>query len=240
MSKYKVNQENFLKDVADHKMNIIQDNGVYRHVRFKAPGTGCQHFNIVTYPGYLVYSGDMGTFVFERTFDMFKFFNQKMSDGINPHYWMEKVEADGRRDGCEEHCQDLVMGIVTTYLEDFFENIEEHYADGDHSEEYDTVDEFKAALKSEVMNYFESAELDEYRFCNAFGEFESEVCPKFNFSEWYEHTTKDYTARYLWCCYAIVYAIETYNARPQGNVISRFVQYVKGFKNEKNLKIISN
>lgn len=50
-------EERFLKDVAKHKMEILHDAGVYRHMRFMRPGTICEHFEIVTYPGHLVYSG---------------------------------------------------------------------------------------------------------------------------------------------------------------------------------------
>ena len=47
-------------------MIVLRDDGVYRHIRFKKPGTGCMHFDLVTWPGYLCYSGDMGCYVFCR------------------------------------------------------------------------------------------------------------------------------------------------------------------------------
>ncbi|MFK5283374.1 hypothetical protein ACI3PL_27750, partial [Lacticaseibacillus paracasei] len=61
------------------------DNGVYRHLRFKAPDTGNQHFHLVTFPGRLVYCGDMGSYLFERTTDMFGFF-RRPDRGINLSY----------------------------------------------------------------------------------------------------------------------------------------------------------
>jgi len=67
-------EESFLRDVAEHAMLLIRDDGVSRHVRFAQPGTGCMHFDLITWPGYLCYTGDMGTYVFQRLTDMFEFF----------------------------------------------------------------------------------------------------------------------------------------------------------------------
>lgn len=84
------NRENalqyFERDVAEHQMQVLRDDRLYRHLLFKKPGTGCYHFNIVTYPGTLVYTGDMGSFVFQRLEDMFEFFRSDADrgDGINP------------------------------------------------------------------------------------------------------------------------------------------------------------
>ena len=100
-------EASFLKDVADHQMHVLMDNGIYRHIRFKRPGTGCYHFDLITYPGYLVHSGDMGCYVFSRLDDMFEFFrtdreHRHLKDGqtlaINLGYWSEKLRAvDGGR-----------------------------------------------------------------------------------------------------------------------------------------------
>ena len=64
----------FLRDVAEHEMIVVRDDGVHRHIRFKKPGTSCMHFDLITWPGYLCYTGDMGTYVFSRLTDMFEFF----------------------------------------------------------------------------------------------------------------------------------------------------------------------
>ena len=90
-------EADFLKDVAAHEMEILRDDGVYRHIRFKKPGTWCMHFDLVTWPGYLAYSGDMGCYVFSRLNDMFEFFRTDREylqrDGrqlcINLCYWSE-------------------------------------------------------------------------------------------------------------------------------------------------------
>ncbi|MFY3739344.1 hypothetical protein ACOS9E_25265, partial [Escherichia coli] len=51
----------FLLDTAFHRLEIIRDDGFYRHLRMKQPGTSCYYFDIITWPGYLTVTGDMGT-----------------------------------------------------------------------------------------------------------------------------------------------------------------------------------
>ena len=67
-------EQSFLKDVAEHQMTVLRDDGVNRHVQFRRPGTICMGFELITWPGYLCYTGDMGTYVFRRLEDMFEFF----------------------------------------------------------------------------------------------------------------------------------------------------------------------
>jgi len=63
------------------------------------------HFDLLTWPGYLCYTGDMGTYVFRRLHDMFQFFRRGESIGercIDIRYWAEKLEAIDRVDGVRE------------------------------------------------------------------------------------------------------------------------------------------
>ena len=64
----------FLRDISMHQMSVLRDDGVNRHIRFKTPGTNSMYFDIITWPGFLCYTGDMGTYVFRRLEDMFQFF----------------------------------------------------------------------------------------------------------------------------------------------------------------------
>ncbi|MEN5374297.1 hypothetical protein [Stenotrophomonas hibiscicola] len=41
----------FEKDTAEHQMEVLLDNGVYRHLRFKRPGSYAFSFDVVTWPG---------------------------------------------------------------------------------------------------------------------------------------------------------------------------------------------
>ena len=68
------NKDVFLKDVAHHSMVVVRDDGVHRHLIFSNNGSFIYRFEIITWPGYLAYVGDMGSFVFTRIEDMFSFF----------------------------------------------------------------------------------------------------------------------------------------------------------------------
>lgn len=73
-------EQRFLNDVANHEMIIIRDDGVNRHVRFKRPNSSCMYFDLITWPGHLCYTGDMGSYVFRRLEDMFEFFRTDRND----------------------------------------------------------------------------------------------------------------------------------------------------------------
>ena len=93
MSSYQLTPDTFLQDVAQHQIHVIRDDGVYRHVRFKRPDTYCSHFDLITWPGHLCYTGDMGTYVFTRLRDMFDFFRRPDNEKwhrIDRRYWAEK------------------------------------------------------------------------------------------------------------------------------------------------------
>src|SRR4051812_7199267 len=88
-------RDQFLKDVERHKMSVKLSDGVYRHLRFSKPLDSNMWFELVTWPGYLTISGDMGTWAFSRITDMFEFFRSR-NDGeleINSGYWSEKLQA---------------------------------------------------------------------------------------------------------------------------------------------------
>jgi len=80
------NSDQFLADVAGHKMTVLLDNGLHRHLRFRSSKDSWNMwFEIVTWPGCLMLHGDMGSWCFSRLDDMFAFFrSDKMA--INAHY----------------------------------------------------------------------------------------------------------------------------------------------------------
>lgn len=94
----------FQRDTAAHQLEVIKDDGLHRHLRFRKPGTGCYGFDIVTWPFHLAISGDMGAAMFTRLPDMFEFFRDSSKHAepdalcINAGYWAEKCVAnDGEK-----------------------------------------------------------------------------------------------------------------------------------------------
>ena len=108
-------RERVLRDIKDHRMQVIQDNGVFRHIRMAKPGTMNMHFNITTTPGYLIYTGDMGSFVFSRVHDMFNFMDidwGRKVPTIDYRYWGQKCEAADKHGGIEEYDPDSLKAMA--------------------------------------------------------------------------------------------------------------------------------
>lgn len=119
--------ERFQHDTATHKMTVLRDDGLYRHLRFRrvvpSPKTGKPEFtsmywfDLITWPGCLTVNGDCGTFTFTRTDDMFEFFRRNGNDhGINPGYWAEKAQAVNRDGGLSRYSQERFRQHVVDYV----------------------------------------------------------------------------------------------------------------------------
>lgn len=78
----------FFPAISEHRMLIEQDEGVCRRITFKKPNSSSYKFTLVTFPGYLVVVGDMGSYVFQRLEDMFEFFR---TDRVNRSTSLEKL-----------------------------------------------------------------------------------------------------------------------------------------------------
>lgn len=186
------NKDRFLKDIVNHTMSIVRDDGVYRHLIFSNNGSSIYRFEIITWPGYLAYTGDMGAFVFTRVEDMFSFFRSSRKE-INPDYWSEKVVAENKPDGVEKFSIDdfreNVLGSTRSHL----------------SLEVDEV--IPAEIMEEIAPLLESEDMID-AVCTI-RDFRSD---KIDFNDWWEFNNNRYTYSFLWCCYALVWAIDQYDA----------------------------
>lgn len=192
-------EERFLRDIENHKLRVLRDEGVYRHIRFSKPDSSDQFFDLITWPNHLCYTGDMGTYVFSRLYDMFDFFRSEnlarageKIPKINPGYWSEKTEAVCR-DGVREYCPDLFKSKVLAWV-DSFELTSAQMND----------------LQVQVLSYAEDGEeaarqaAYEFTITNDDGQ-EEEV-----FTDFFEVSCSKFTFRYLWGCYAIAWGIRQY------------------------------
>ena len=201
----------FLKDVVNHGMTVLMDNGIYRHLRFVSKGEHSwnQWFEIVTWPGRLAYSGDMGTFVFARLEDMFEFFRVRPADEkaqlhINTGYWAEKllaVDRDHRNNSEKAFSEDCLREHVEDYLKDWIEDSQLSAKD---------QEQLREEVEEQVFRYAEDGEHEAHR---ALREFSCEIGGhKFEFSDTWEWDLREYTFRFAWCCYALAWAIQQYDA----------------------------
>ncbi len=134
-------------------------------------------FDVVTWPGFLAYAGDMGAFVFARLEDMFEFFRGRPVDDkdklyINLGYWGEKLEAVdqvGRRDsGYRVFSPDKLKEHVEEQIKNWVEDCDETYDSSDEEVMADRTEfenELRYAIKEDVYRLLEDGEQEAGRKC---------------------------------------------------------------------------
>jgi len=196
----------FTTDIAKHRLTVLVNDGVRRHIRCSA-GTWCQQFDVLTWPGHLCYTGDMGTFVFTRIDDMFQFFRAKERDekSVSLQYWAEKLIAADKPDGYREYSEDKFKAAIKRWFDDH---------------EFDSDDKRAECWKDIERNIFHECENEHDAFRAALDfQFDGVTI----FQDFWEVNAKEYTGRFVWCCYALRWAIEQYDALTDGNQSSEAV-----------------
>lgn len=187
-----LNREIFLERMKDHTLTIFHDDGLYRHIRMSKGDSWYDQFDLVTWPGHLSYSGDLGDFTFQRLDDMFTFF--RGHEEPNLYYWSSKLQSTDRYGGHEEFSMDI-----------FDKRVREEFK----SWEFENNDQRDAAfedLESELLYGFDNeidarTALDRYE--SPFGEH--------TFVDAWEWDVMDYTYRFKLACYGIPWAISKYD-----------------------------
>ncbi|WP_052808709.1 hypothetical protein [Streptomyces cyaneogriseus] len=208
----------FARDTAGHRMHVLHDDGLYRHLRFTGRTNPTHYgeywFDLITTPGQLVFSGDGESYVFRRTTDMFEFFRSGIyRDGslhINPGYWSEKLTSN--RDSVKDFQEDLFVKLIWEQANHL---IEQEYVKPDQA------DRFRQAIKDDIVEGGLYATADEaYRTVEEF-EFYNDPSKEFDYRhtadvrfddawEWFS-ATKDFDWWFLWACHAIVWGIARYD-----------------------------
>jgi len=208
MSYYPKEEARFTKDTAEHAMTILHNDGLYRHLRFKKPGTRFYYFDLITWPGYLTIAGDMGTYTFERTEDMFTFV--RGAGDINPQYWSEKIRAGtGTNDRIAmEYSEELFKKHVSECVAEYAE-----YSGLDEAEQAALIEEVRIQVLEGGDSYHEQgarASLDDFN-----SEFDNQRQSLRIFSDTWEWDLTDYTVQFLWCCFAIRWGIAKFDLGEQ-------------------------
>ncbi len=201
-------KENFIKNIKEHKLKIIKDDGVYRHLLFKNPKRGAYWTEIITSPNLLTINGDMGTWVFSRLNDMFEFFRNPNKLEINYHYWTEKLKVN--KNSYKKFDVELFRENVVEYIEEYFE-------DSIHNIDHEYYNDY---LKSIVETKDEDGDEVIYRIRD-FYVYSKDVILKrlpecyknFNFDDFKEDWSNCYRPdyQYVWCLYCIVKVIQEYD-----------------------------
>ena len=115
----------FKGETANHGLTVLHSDGLYRHLRMSAPGTGIWHWDVITWPGHLAIDGDIGLgLIFSRDIDMIEFFaaglrHATYDDGapqISIGYWAEKLSRGA--ESVKKYSPDLFMEYVRTTLDE--------------------------------------------------------------------------------------------------------------------------
>lgn len=220
----KKSAERFFRETAHHRMEVLHNDGLYRHLRFRDPrrGYGSMWFDLITWPGNLVFRGDGESYAFARTTDMFEFFAHELyKDGsvhINPQYWAEKLTS---------HDQSQVYDM-DTFREELDKQAQYLIDDGSIIDK-DQVERFKreveGLLEDEDYSTMEAAlrMMDDFSFFNnedhAYSSRHIGEAIRFEDSWEWVRSCQVYQWWYLWACHGIVWGIKQYYAmfgRPEG------------------------
>ena len=203
MNKDTCTEERFLSDIKTHEMTVIRDEGLHRHLRFKRPESITMYFDLITWPGHLCLTGDMGTYVFSRIEDMFEFFRTDDTYAkshperklfINTGYWGEKLLSISRSGGYREFSSDKFEAAVKS-------DFEESKFESENQKESVWND-----IENSVLCYVHDSE---YASMQAAIDYKSDY--GHSFYDFWEHSFKEYTFHYIWCLYAIVWGIGVYD-----------------------------
>lgn len=153
-------RRSFAEETAEHVMTVLHDDGPYRHLRFRKPGTAIFGFDVVTWPGHIAISGDMGDTTMARIDDMISFVAKPGSDQISFGYWVEKIVAndgpkrewsqrlleaqlrDSWREQCCDNDVDPESDLATRWWNDLEDAILNAGCDGDEHEQRAALDRF--------------------------------------------------------------------------------------------------
>ncbi|CAI1702949.1 Uncharacterised protein [Serratia fonticola] len=205
--------ERFKRDTRNHSMTVENDNGIFRHLHFSRGNSSSYHFTLTTWPGHLCIGGDMGTYVFRRLHDMFKFFRMDHSDYqrhgddpvINAGYWSEKLQTGGgfRREVYTEWSSTAFENQVQEQYDQWLEEFDPDDYEGD-------AETIKAEVK-EAIDSLKGESEDEWSAVAAIREFYSDHIDMCDF--WESDSCRRASFHYLWCLYAIVWGIQLYDRR---------------------------
>ena len=206
--------EDFRRNTQQHRMTVVLDNGLHRHLSFRKVDSGAYSFDIVTWPGHLAITGDMGASVFCRLPDMFAFFrttpeHHERAGGlcINPPYWAEKLVANQGEP--KALYPDKFRACLQALFNQFIE-AESFSEDGEQGSKPDWADELWGEIEVQVLG---ASSTDEA--IRAMYEFEpsDERFKTFRMEEAWEHQSliEDYTFHFLWRLCAIAHAVRAYD-----------------------------
>jgi hypothetical protein len=200
----------FASETAGHKMTVLHDEGLYRHLRFTAPDNSGYRFDLITWPNKLTFTGEPGTYAFSvyPTEDMFDLFRRSsVGDQPNFSYWHEKAMAWG---------EDIVQFSNGLFDEKVAEELKqaEEFFPGVTAAWREKTEGFLAEFSAESMEAARDSLANfEYLPEDQYGE-----AWRFRYTN--EWDLNDYDWRYLFACHAIADGIAQYDAAKAAGAVA--------------------
>jgi hypothetical protein len=185
----------FPKDIAEHELTVLHNDGLYRHLRFKKPGTSVYYVDVITWPGCLTIHGDMGTYTFSRIEDMIRFFAGKGS--IDLRYWQEKLQGLGRGETMVWDPASFKQQVMEEYEREVEENPGAPY-----------LHELMEEIQEDVLDVADDEDLAH----RALQDFRHKASG-FEFVDSWEWECRDYDYRFVWICYVLRHIADLWLAR---------------------------
>lgn len=186
----------FARQTRRHRLSVLHQDGLYRHLRVAQPDTRMWSWDVITWPGHLTIVGDVADgFTFTRIPDMLDFFDTTDYpdlDGvpyINPDYWAEKLSYAHRgRDVARTYSPDIFTEYVSFATEDAV---------------FDGVLTESAARDLRASALWHRA--DEHEAL----EWLRDNGPDFD-QDWWETSLRGFDHQYVIACFAIVTTVRAY------------------------------
>ena len=214
-------KEHFENSVKNHELKILHDSGLYRYLIIANPQNNNMYYEVVTYPGHLVISGDMGSCTFSIIPDMFDFFRTE-NLSINLGYWNEKAVSKSIFGENLEYDNEAFSRLLERWLEEWVE------------EESPSKEE-KEEVKEEIKDAVFLVDTEEQAFNFLYDVDEDSPLAKILDQDFWEYANfKKSTGYQEWRLYAINHAIRLYDAvkRNDALVLPSIDKEISVFKKE--------
>lgn len=238
---YALQYSMFLKEIEEHQLVVHHEVDVLRHLTFGKPGVGCWSMSVVTWPGHLATSGDIGSgYVFTRLYDMLNFFHvpdhlqdyyEDHAPSIDFRYWSEKLSG-GRSVDVKVYSSEVFLDVCREMALDYLDtqicdgNIAKDLTD----DEVETLvsDRDKLAEKlsesSEITDFLREAQ-DASHFKETAMSFLQDQAGDGNIvdQDWYEHDFTEYDSHFVYACYMLNEITRRYHARPEHEQVDDYI-----------------